>query len=84
MWFNAKKKPIQIKLEDGLEFLDKKMKKAFTIKKYNYYGDGNLIWCAFTGKLIYPLRELDLSEYYPVVITNGLKMVIVCDREYID
>lgn len=71
----------KIKLEDGLEFLDKNMKKAFTIKKYNYYGDGDLIWCAFTGKLIYPLRELDLSEYYPAL--NGF-IVIKCDREYID
>lgn len=32
MWFNAKKKPIQIKLEDGLEFLDKKVKKSFKRK----------------------------------------------------
>ena len=76
-----KEEPVEIKLEDGLEFLDKKMKKAFTIKKYNYYGDGDLIWCAFTGKLIYPLRELDLSEYYPVL--NGF-IVIMCNREYIE
>lgn len=52
----------------------------FVVKKYDYYGDGEEIWCAFTDSLIYPLAEIYLDDYMPFV--NG--KWINEKNEYID
>lgn len=55
-----------IQLKENMRFLSKDHRSSFKIKKYDYYGDGD-IWCAFTDKLIYPLTEINLDEYFPII-----------------
>lgn len=58
-----------IKLKDGMRFKSCYGKSEFIAKKYDYYGDSEEIWCAFTKSLIYPLTEIYLDDYMPFV--NG-------------
>lgn len=54
-------------IRDGLEFVDKNNPNIrFTVREWDYYGDGDIL-CAFTEHCIYPLSEIDLSEYYPII-----------------
>ena len=58
-----------IKLKEGMKFKSYDGESKFIVKKYDYYGDGEEIRCAFTDSLIYPLTELYLDDYMPFV--NG-------------
>lgn len=61
-----------VKLKENMKFRSNDGESEFVLKKYDYYGDGNKIWCAFTDKLIYPLTEIYLDDYIPKV--NGKRI----------
>lgn len=58
-----------IKLSEGMRFQHNPIEKGneFTIRKHDFYDDGQPIWCAVTEKCIYPLSEIILGEYIPMV-----------------
>ena len=59
---------MKIELKNGMKFQSITGRDGeFTIRKYDYYGDNNPIWCAFTDNSIYPLDEIVLSDYIPNV-----------------
>ena len=60
---------MKVVVEEGMEFISKDRTSQFVAKKWDYYGDNEPIWCAFTEKFIYPISELVLSSYLPKV--NG-------------
>lgn len=58
---------MKIELKEGMRFQSKDTKEGFVIRKHDFYGDGELKWCAFTDKFIYPIDEIILAEYIPNV-----------------
>lgn len=59
----------KIKLTDGMRFQHNPLEEGneFYTKKYDFYDDGNPIWCAVKGDCIYPLGEICIDEYMPMV-----------------
>lgn len=62
---------MEIKLKEGMKFKSVYVDKAekgdkFQVAKHDFYGKGK-IWCAVTDYFIYPLAELTLSDYIPMV-----------------
>ena len=57
---------MKIVLKENMEFISNDGVSKFTLKKYDYYGNG-VEWCAFTETQIYPLTEIDLSVYIPKI-----------------
>ena len=58
-----------IKLTEGMRFQHNPIEEGneFEVRKYDFYEDGNPIWCAVDEKNIYPLDEIRLGEYMPMV-----------------
>lgn len=58
-----------IKLSEGMRFQHNPIEKGneFTIRKYDFYDDGNPIWCAVTEEFISPSSEIILDAYIPMV-----------------
>ena len=59
---------MKIKLKEGMRFIANDNSDSFILKKWHFYGDEQT-WCAFDEKdsLIYPLSELAIEEYSPVI-----------------
>lgn len=60
----------KIKLMENMYFYNKNGDKsdAFYIRKWNYYGEGKKIWCAFTvDGFILPMGEIYMNDYSPVL-----------------
>ena len=57
---------MKVKLEEGMLF-QRKPGECFTVRKYDFYEDGEPIWCAVCGNNIYPLSEICLDSYMPFV-----------------
>lgn len=57
----------EIFLSDNMKFVNDKNETSFIVHKYDYYGNNEKIWCAFTDKSIYPLKEICISDYSPIV-----------------
>lgn len=60
---------MKIQIKEGMKFvLNEDKSVSFTVVKWHYYDDEE-IWCAFTddGVSIYPLSEVILEEYSPVI-----------------
>jgi len=62
----------KVKLQNGMRFAHRNYDEfqkgnTFTIRKYDFYDDGEEIWCAETEKEIYPLSEIVLENYIPNV-----------------
>lgn len=58
---------MKVKLQNGMKFHSNDGQSEFTIKKIDYYGDNQPIWCAVTDKSIYPLSEIYLPDYIPQI-----------------
>ena len=58
-----------VQVTEGMKFQHNPIEKGneFEARKYDFYGDGEPIWCAFTEKCIYPLDEICINEYIPMV-----------------
>lgn len=52
-------------VKEGMKFRNKEGHE-FIVKKWDFYGEGVDVMCAFDGKFIYPLTELLLEEYEEV------------------
>ena len=62
---------MNIKLQEGMQFKSIDGKHGeFTIRKVDYYGDNEPIWCGEDDKFIFTLSEIVLSSYMPCV--NGV------------
>ena len=62
---------MKIKLVEGMKFKSVDGEHGeFTIRKYDYYGDDEPIWCGEDDKFIFPLSEIYLPSYMPCV--NGV------------
>jgi len=59
----------KVEVKEGMRFQHNPLEKdnEFRVEKYDYYDDGEPIWVAVTDKCIYPLSEICLSEYMPMV-----------------
>lgn len=56
-----------VKIKEGMRFISNDNGQyAFEVKKYDFYGEGK-IFCAFTERSIYPLDEIVLSSYSPII-----------------
>lgn len=61
---------MKIKLKEGMQFVSvgNDTKDKFTLKKWAFWDDSEeKVWCAFFEKSIYPLEELDLDQYLPII-----------------
>lgn len=58
-----------IKLKENMQFRSYDGESEFYIKKYDYYRNGEKIWCAITEMEMYPLTEIYLDDYMPKI--NG-------------
>ena len=59
-----------VKLRNNMKFKSlnaDEVDNHFEVIKFDYYDDGEEIWCATTDKIICPLSEIDLSAYMPCV-----------------
>lgn len=59
---------MKVKLVEGMRFQSIDGKHGeFTIRKFDYYGDNDPIWCGEDEKFIFPLSEIALESYMPLV-----------------
>ena len=59
---------MKIKLANGMKFKSIDGQHGeFEVKKIDFYGDDEPIWCAVDDNFIYPLSEIILSSYIPMV-----------------
>lgn len=59
----------KIKVTDGMRFQHNPIEEGneFVVKSYDFYDDGEPILCAVADRCIYPLDEICLNEYIPMV-----------------
>lgn len=60
---------MKVKLQDGMRFQHNPLEEGneFYVKKYDFYDNGELIWCAVNDHCIYPIDEICLDEYMPML-----------------
>ena len=58
-----------VQITDGMKFQHNPLEKGneFYAKKYDFYDDGKPSWCAVVKNSIYPLDEICLDNYMPMV-----------------
>ena len=73
---------MKVKIKEGMRFQHNPIEEGneFEVKKYDYYDDGEPILVAVKGNCIYPLDEICLGEYMPMV--DGVWVNEPCEYEY--
>lgn len=72
----------KIKVVDGMRFQHNPYDDGneFVARLYDYYEDGKPIMCAVKSNCIYPLDEICLDEYIPMV--DGVWVNEPCEYDY--
>ena len=60
---------MKVQIKEGMKFQHNHIEEGneFRVERYDFYDEGEPIWCAVTDKFIYPLNEIVLDEYMPMV-----------------
>lgn len=73
---------MKIQIKPGMKFQHNPIQEGneFKVVEYDFYDDGKPILCAVTDRLIYPLDEVCLDNYMPMV--DGKWVNEPCEYEY--
>lgn len=60
---------LKVKIEEGMKFQHNPIEEGneFEVRLYDFYENGEPILCAVSRYLVYPLDEIELGNYMPMV-----------------